>query len=66
MTMSDRLAVFYYGVIQQVGTPLEVYDKPVNMFVARFIGSPPINFIAGQLERAGTASNLQAPASLCR
>jgi ABC-type sugar transport system ATPase subunit len=53
MTMSDRLAVFSAGEIQQVGTPLEVYETPVNMFVARFIGSPPINFVRGQLERKG-------------
>ena len=50
MTMSDRLAVFYAGIIQQVGTPLEVYDHPLNMFVARFIGSPTINFIPGRIE----------------
>lgn len=49
MTMSDRLAVFYAGVIQQVGTPLSVYEHPVNMFVARFIGSPSINFVRGRL-----------------
>jgi multiple sugar transport system ATP-binding protein len=49
MTMSDRLAVFYAGVIQQVGTPLSVYERPVNMFVARFIGSPSINFVKGRL-----------------
>jgi len=53
MTMSDRLAVFFAGVIQQVGTPLEVYERPLNMFVARFIGSPPINFIPGQIESDG-------------
>jgi multiple sugar transport system ATP-binding protein len=51
MTMSDRLAVFYAGVIQQVGTPLHVYEQPVNMFVARFIGSPSINFVRGSLVR---------------
>jgi len=49
MTMSDRLAVFLAGVIQQVGTPLHVYEQPENMFVARFIGSPSINFISGHL-----------------
>lgn len=49
MTMSDRLAVFFAGVIQQVGTPLHVYEQPVNMFVARFIGSPSINFVRGNL-----------------
>jgi multiple sugar transport system ATP-binding protein len=49
MTMSDRLAVFYAGVIQQVGTPLGVYEQPMNMFVARFIGSPSINFVRGRM-----------------
>jgi multiple sugar transport system ATP-binding protein len=53
MTMSDRLAVFYTGIIQQVGTPLEVYERPINMFVARFIGSPPINFMDGRIETNG-------------
>jgi multiple sugar transport system ATP-binding protein len=50
MTMSDRLVVFRSGTIQQVGTPLEVYERPANLFVARFIGSPPMNFIQGRLE----------------
>ncbi len=60
MTMSDRLAVFSAGEIQQVGTPLEVYETPVNMFVARFIGSPPINFVRGQLERTGEQATFLA------
>lgn len=45
MTMADRIAVFNAGVIEQVGTPLELYQKPVNRFVAGFIGSPKMNFI---------------------
>ena len=45
MTMADRIAVFNAGIIEQVGTPLELYNKPVNKFVAGFIGSPKMNFI---------------------
>jgi multiple sugar transport system ATP-binding protein len=43
MNMGDRIAVMHLGVLQQVGTPLEVYDHPANLFVAGFIGSPPMN-----------------------
>lgn len=45
MTMGDRIAVLNDGMIQQLGTPQEVYDHPANMFVAGFIGSPTMNFI---------------------
>lgn len=45
MTMGDRIAVMNRGVLQQVGSPDEVYDKPANTFVAGFIGSPPMNFL---------------------
>jgi multiple sugar transport system ATP-binding protein len=44
MTMGHRIAVMNLGHIQQIGTPLEVYDTPVNIFVAQFIGTPPMNF----------------------
>jgi multiple sugar transport system ATP-binding protein len=44
MTMGHRIAVMNAGKIQQVGTPLEVYDRPANVFVAQFIGTPPMNF----------------------
>jgi multiple sugar transport system ATP-binding protein len=47
MTMSDRLVVMRDGHVQQVGTPLEVYNHPVNIFVARFLGSPSMNFVTG-------------------
>jgi ABC-type sugar transport system ATPase subunit len=47
MTMADRIAVIADGTVQQVGPPQEVYDSPANLFVARFIGSPPMNTIAG-------------------
>lgn len=49
MTMADRIAVMDHGVLQQVGTPLEVYNNPVNLFVAGFIGSPGMNLISGSL-----------------
>ncbi|SDP85310.1 carbohydrate ABC transporter ATP-binding protein, CUT1 family [Phyllobacterium sp. YR620] len=45
MTMADRIVVMHDGVIQQVGTPLELYDHPANLFVAGFIGSPGMNFL---------------------
>jgi len=45
MTMGDRIAVMNHGVVQQVDTPLNLYDHPANMFVAGFIGSPAMNFI---------------------
>jgi multiple sugar transport system ATP-binding protein len=53
MTMADRLVVMRNGVIEQIGTPLEVFDRPANAFVATFIGSPAMNLIAGRLETEG-------------
>lgn len=50
MTMATRLVVMKDGVIQQVGTPKEVYEKPENIFVGGFIGSPAMNFLKGRLE----------------
>jgi multiple sugar transport system ATP-binding protein len=50
MTLGDRVAVMRTGVLQQVGTPKELYDQPVNLFVAGFIGSPAMNFMSGALE----------------
>lgn len=55
--MGDRIVVMLDGVIQQVAPPLELYRQPVNSFVATFIGSPPMNLIAGALER--TAAGLR-------
>ena len=49
MTLADKLVVLKDGVIQQVGTPLSLYDDPENVFVAGFIGSPTINFIRGDI-----------------
>jgi len=51
MTMGDRLAVLNAGVLQQLDTPRAVYDRPANLFVARFIGSPAMNVLPGRLER---------------
>jgi len=53
MTMSNRIAIYNAGIIQQVDTPLNIYFRPVNQFVATFVGSPPINMITGKLEQEG-------------
>ena len=50
MTLGDRLAVINEGVIEQIGTPIEVYEKPESRFVAEFIGSPQMNFINGTIK----------------
>lgn len=50
MTMGDRIVVMKDGVIQQIGTPAEVYHRPANLFVAGFIGTPPMNFLPAVLE----------------
>jgi len=49
MTMSDLIAVMHGGIVQQFGTPAEVYSQPANLFVAGFIGSPPMNFLSGSI-----------------
>jgi multiple sugar transport system ATP-binding protein len=49
MTLGDRVAVMRAGVLQQVGSPAELYDEPKNLFVAGFIGSPAMNFMPGEL-----------------
>ncbi|HEV7677021.1 MAG TPA: sn-glycerol-3-phosphate ABC transporter ATP-binding protein UgpC [Candidatus Dormibacteraeota bacterium] len=50
MTMGDRIAVMNLGVVQQVGTPGELYERPLNRFVAGFIGSPAMNFLTGTVQ----------------
>ncbi len=52
MTMGDRIAVMNFGVLQQVGPPQELYERPVNKFVAGFIGSPAMNFINVRAEKS--------------
>ena len=49
MSISDMIIVMQSGVIQQIGRPQEVYDQPVNMFVAKFLGTPPINMFTGSV-----------------
>ena len=77
MTLADRIAVMNEGALQQVGTPDDVYDRPANLFVAQFMGSPPMNTLAvaradGQLVSEGgwrfplppSAATAQAPLTL--
>jgi multiple sugar transport system ATP-binding protein len=52
MTMADRIVVMHDGIVEQLGTPLDLYDHPNNTFVAGFIGSPSMNFIEGTVRRA--------------
>ena len=51
MTLADRVVVMNKGVIQQVGSPTEIYDRPANVFVAGFIGNPAMNLVTGTLEK---------------
>ena len=53
MTMADRIVVMHDGVVEQIGEPLGLYDKPSNLFVAGFIGSPAMNFIDATIKRNG-------------
>ena len=53
MTMADRIVVMHDGLIQQVGAPLDLYDRPANMFVAGFIGSPGMNFLPATVAKGG-------------
>ena len=56
MTMADRIVVMHDGRVEQIGTPLELYDAPRNLFVAGFIGSPAMNLLRGVHRRAGDAA----------
>ncbi len=58
MTMGDRIAVLNAGQIQQLGTPQELYDRPANLFVAGFIGSPSMDFFNATLRRSGKDATL--------
>ncbi|HEX4235715.1 MAG TPA: sn-glycerol-3-phosphate ABC transporter ATP-binding protein UgpC [Caldimonas sp.] len=60
MTMADRIVVMQDGRIEQIGTPLELYDHPANLFVAQFIGSPAMNVIMGTLRRGNGQAWLEA------
>jgi multiple sugar transport system ATP-binding protein len=56
MTMADKIVVMQDGIVEQIGSPLVLYDKPENLFVASFIGSPAMNFIRGKIVVADTAA----------
>ncbi len=56
MTMADRIVVMHDGIVEQSGSPLELYDRPDNIFVAGFIGSPAMNLIKGKIKVNGKAS----------
>jgi len=64
MTMADKIVVMQDGRIEQIGSPLELYDRPANLFVAQFIGSPAMNVIAGTLRRDGGAAWVEAEGSI--
>ncbi len=53
MTMADRIVVMHDGIIEQIGTPLELFDQPGNLFVAQFIGSPAMNVFEGTVRGSG-------------
>ena len=50
MTMADKIVVMHDGIVEQIGAPLELYDRPTNLFVAQFIGSPAMNILKGRLQ----------------
>jgi multiple sugar transport system ATP-binding protein len=56
MTLASRIAVMHQGTLQQFAEPRTVYDRPANMFVASFMGSPPMNFLPGQIADSGPAA----------
>ena len=67
MTMADKIVVMHDGIVEQIGTPLELYDKPDNLFVAGFIGSPAMNFLKGKLRvRTASPASRDRTASSCR
>lgn len=53
LTLADRIVVMKDGLVQQIGPPDDIYQRPVNMFVASFLGNPPINYLAGELAHVG-------------
>jgi multiple sugar transport system ATP-binding protein len=60
MTMADRIVVMHDGIVEQIGTPLELFDHPGNLFVAQFIGSPAMNVFKGTLRRQDGRSFVEA------
>ena len=64
MTMADRIVVMHDGIIEQIGTPLDLYDRPGNLFVAQFIGSPAMNVFEGVLQKEGGQAGVAALGAL--
>jgi multiple sugar transport system ATP-binding protein len=64
MTMADRIVVMHDGIIEQIGTPLELFDRPGNLFVAQFIGSPSMNVMKGRLRIADGRTWVEAQGHL--
>jgi multiple sugar transport system ATP-binding protein len=61
MTLADRIVAMHAGIVQQVGSPLELYDRPANLFVAGFIGSPAMNFLSARYEAKDGKSGARLP-----
>jgi len=61
MTLADRIVVMRDGLIEQLGTPLEIYNDPVSYFVADFFGSPSMNLISGRVRRSGGRATFEGP-----
>lgn len=61
MTLGDRIAVLHEGRLQQVGRPMDIYQRPANRFVAGFIGSPAMNFLPARLTGNGSSQQLASP-----
>ena len=59
MTMADRIVVMNEGAVEQIGSPLELYDRPKNLFVAGFIGSPSMNFLQGSIRGQGSSGRIE-------
>ncbi len=59
MTLADRIVVLSEGYIEQVGAPIELYERPANLFVAKFIGSPAMNIVPGKVTGAGETTSVQ-------
>jgi ABC-type sugar transport system ATPase subunit len=61
MTMADRIVLMHGGEIQQIGSPSEIYVTPANTFVARFVGSPPMNLVEGRIESSSDGPVFRGP-----
>ena len=66
MTLADRMMVMHNGIAEQVGTPLEVYHNPATTFVAGFIGSPPMNFLAAEIKSGAVHLKNSSSSLICK